>query len=74
VIGCADPASLPSDVHVRYQHLDKLIIACNHSDESFVFTCNQRRWLGEIGNCTPPKTTGNSPLLSQVSALVCMKS
>jgi len=51
---------MTGDVHVRYHHFDKLIVACNHSDESFVFICNQRRWLGEIGNCSAPKTTGNS--------------
>jgi len=62
VIGCADPTWMTADVHVRYHHFDKLIVACNHSDETFVFTCTQRRWLGEIGNCTPPKTTGTSSL------------
>jgi len=60
VIGCADPTWMTADVHVRYHHLDKLIVACNYSDDTFVFTCYQRRWFGEIGNCTPPKTTGTT--------------
>lgn len=53
MIGCADPTWLPPEVHVRQVQLDRLVVFCNHSLDSYVLICREHRWVGEVKNCTP---------------------
>lgn len=74
VTGCYNPPWLPADSYTKF-HIDRLVVVCNYSSESFVLICvetnGRRQWIGELKNCSKPP--GQCSLLTYLSftVLVC---
>jgi len=50
VFGCADIAQVPNAVVRR--HGNTVVVKCNYSGQTYLLTCSNNRWKGDLANCS----------------------
>jgi len=50
VFGCADIAHVPNAVVKR--HGNTVVVKCNYNGQSYLLTCSDNRWKGNLANCS----------------------
>jgi len=50
VFGCADVVQVPNAVVRR--HGNTVVVKCNYNGLTYLLTCSNNRWKGDIANCS----------------------